>query len=585
MPILVQTWISGNERFQYARMMSPRKAKNHAGSRKLLEDFRTISHRVMAYAHRGTPRIDFLREVSRIFIEYVECDALELRTQGTNKWYFCEAKREDEITFDIKIFSDTSEGYTANLSADGVPDFERLLKDIIAGRIGSSTPSFTKYGSLWIGDTEKPVTIKRINRHGESALELSLGNNYRSLLVIPFNIDEVNKGFLILKSKHKDFFTENDIEFYQDIALILGVAIAVRRTQVALRERIKELTCLYGIARLVERPDISLDEIMQGIVELIPPAWLYPKITSGRITLDDRVYTTSRFRDGPQKLSAPIIAKGQNRGTVEVIYAEEMRELDEGPFLKEERSLINAIAREVAHIIEHKQAEEEKEKLQDQLRHADRLATLGQLAAGVAHELNEPLGNILGFAQLAQKSTDLSEQMAGDLQKIINASLHAREIIRKLMVFARQAPSKKTYVNLNKIVEEGLYFFEARCAKAGIELNRMLTPDLPEISADSIQAMPSGGKLIVQTLASDTSVSLIVEDTGTGMSPEVMQQIFLPFFTTKDVDEGTGLGLAVVHGIVTSHRGTIDVKSEIGSGTRFEIQFPLPTPQDGEEMK
>jgi len=338
---------------------------------------------------------------------------------------------------------------------------------------------------------------------------------------------------------------------------------------------------------------------MQGIVELIPPAWLYPKITSGRITLDDRVYTTSRFRDGPQKLSAPIIAKGQNRGTVEVIYAEEMRELDEGPFLKEERSLINAIAREVAHIIEHKQAEEEKEKLQDQLRHADRLATLGQLAAGVAHELNEPLGNILGFAQLAQKSTDLSEQMAGDLQKIINASLHAREIIRKLMVFARQAPSKKTYVNLNKIVEEGLYFFEARCAKAGIELNRMLTPDLPEISADpallnqvlvnlvvnSIQAMPSGGKLIVQTLASDTSVSLIVEDTGTGMSPEVMQQIFLPFFTTKDVDEGTGLGLAVVHGIVTSHRGTIDVKSEIGSGTRFEIQFPLPTPQDGEEMK
>ncbi|HDH58451.1 MAG TPA: PAS domain-containing sensor histidine kinase, partial [Bacteroidetes bacterium] len=154
-------------------------------------------------------------------------------------------------------------------------------------------------------------------------------------------------------------------------------------------------------------------------------------------------------------------------------------------------------------------------------------------------------------------------------------------------------------VNLNKVVEEGLYFFEARCAKAGIELNRMLTPDLPEISADpallnqilvnlvvnSIQAMPSGGKLIVQTLASDTSVSLIVEDTGTGMSPEVMQQIFLPFFTTKDVDEGTGLGLAVVHGIVTSHRGTIDVKSEIGSGTRFEIQFPLPTPQDGEEMK
>jgi len=167
-------------------MMSPRKAKNKAGSRKLLEDFRTISHRVMAYAHRGTPRIDFLREVSRIFIEYIECDALELRTQGTNKWYFCEAKRDDEITFDIKIFPYNGEGCTTDISTGEVTDFERLLKDIIAGQIGSPAPFFTKYGSLWIRDTERPITVKRIDQEGESDLKLSLATDYHSLLVIPF---------------------------------------------------------------------------------------------------------------------------------------------------------------------------------------------------------------------------------------------------------------------------------------------------------------------------------------------------------------------------------------------------------------
>ncbi len=365
----------------------------------------------------------------------------------------------------------------------------------------------------------------------------------------------------------------------------------------ALTERVKELTCLYGMAQIASQPDMSLEEIIQGIVELLPPAWQYPEIAFARIILDGISYTTQGFCECRQKQTAKIIAEGMPRGIVELVYVEEKPDLDEGPFLKEERNLINAVARQVALVIERKQAEKEKLKLHNQLLHADRLATIGMLAAGVAHELNEPLGNILGFAQLAKKCSGLPDSAEHDIGKIETASLHAREIIQKLLVFARQAPPHKTHINLNQVVQDGLYFFEARCAKAGIELIRLLSEDLPEITADpgqlnqllvnlvanALQSMSGTGKITVQTRFSGHNVYLIVKDTGIGMSKEVLDKIFVPFFTTKDVGHGTGLGLPVVYGIVTAHGGTLDVKSEPSCGTRFEIQLPAIESEDMEK--
>jgi len=152
---------------------------------------------------------------------------------------------------------------------------------------------------------------------------------------------------------------------------------------------------------------------------------------------------------------------------------------------------------------------------------------------------------------------------------------------------------KKGKGNINRLVVEGLSFLESRCAKEGVELERSLSSDVPEITGDqsqlhqvlvnlvvnAIQAMPDGGKLAIRTKPAGSYITLIVEDTGTGMTEEVMKQIFVPFFTTKEVGQGTGLGLAVVHGIVTSHEGTINVESKIGHGTRFEVRLPVGEPQ------
>jgi two-component system NtrC family sensor kinase len=363
--------------------------------------------------------------------------------------------------------------------------------------------------------------------------------------------------------------------------------------KVALRERVKELTCLYGISQIARQPDKPLAEILQSVVKLLPSAWQYPEIASARLNLDGVCYATGDFSACCQKQSADIFVDGIPKGSIEIGYAEREPELDEGPFLKEERSLLNEIARQIALVIEHKQAEEDKMKLYGQLRHADRLATVGMLAAGVAHELNEPVGNILGFAQLAKKSAGIPASAKQDIEKIEAASLDAREIIQKLLVFARQVPPEKKLVNLNEVIKNGLYFFDARCAKEGVELVRNLSVNLPEVIADpvqlnqvlvnlvvnALQSIKGEGTITIQTKFNGQEVCLIVEDTGSGMSKEVLDNIFTPFFTTKDIGCGTGLGLPVVHGIVTGHGGVINVESKIGQGTRFEIRLPVKGPR------
>ena len=372
---------------------------------------------------------------------------------------------------------------------------------------------------------------------------------------------------------------------------------AVKRTTTALQERVKELTCLLRMADIAGKPGISMEAILQQTTGLLVSAWQYPEVASARVVLDGQTYAAAGFRESPDGQRSDVLVRGVKRGFVEVIYVEPRPERDEGPFLREERNLIDAVAQQVGLIVERKQAELDRAQLQNQLQHADRLATIGFLAAGVAHELNEPLGNILGFAQLARKCPSLPESAGRDLARIETASLHARDIIRKLLGFARRISPEKALVSINDVVREALEFVEMRCVQAGIEIEYALDEALPLVSADAaqlnqvvvnlavnaLQAMPEGGTLRVRTGTEDGRVCLDVEDSGIGMSADVLERGFVPFFTTKDVEQGTGLGLPVVHGIVTSHQGTIQVFSEAGRGTRIEIRLPVATAPDQTE--
>jgi two-component system NtrC family sensor kinase len=530
---------------------------------------RELSDQIFEYANLGLPRTDFLQEVSDLLIQFFDCDAVELWLEEAGTQARCETTRRPKRSFRYRLIRGVKKkgGKIIPVLQDD-SRLEDLCWDVLLGKIDPGASPFPRNDVFWVLESF-PL--------------------YPSLAVTPLRVGSRRIALLILKSERKGYFAAKDMAPCGRVAQNLGMALMNQRAQAALQERIKELTCLYQIAQVMEHPQTSLDEVLRSVVEALPPAWQYPDIASARIIFDQRIFVAPNFRDSGYIQKADLVVQGKWRGSVEVVYAGEKPDIHEGPFLKEERRLIDTIARQVSLFVEQKETEEEKELLQEQLRHADRLATIGKLAAGVAHELNEPLGSILGFAQLAKKTAGMPKQAEQDLDRIVSASLHAREVIRKLMLFARQMPPRRTGLNLNQVVKEGLYLFEARCARQGIELSLSLEPGLPDIHADStqltqvmtnlvinaIQAMPKGGRLSVVTWSDADSVCLRVEDTGEGMSPEVKKQIFMPFFTTKEVDQGTGLGLAVVHGIVTAHKGIIKVDSQVGRGTRFEIRLPL----------
>lgn len=553
-------------------------------------NFRTLSHKILELSNRGTPKIDFLREILKILLNFSGCDVVELWFRENKKYSHCRVTQQTEDSFQYNVIPATEkeDGIVVPCVQEN-SIIDHLRVDVIRRRFDPSLPVFTTNGTFWVSNTKKPIALILGSDKKEFQYNNSINGNSKSLALFPLFIGDDSIGILQLTSSHYNYFTEDDIHLYEGFVETLGISLVNQSTQAALHERVKELTCLYTIAQVVERQDSPLAEILQDIVDLLPSAWQYPDITSGKIMLDKQFYKTPGFQENKQKQASDIIVNGKRRGVVEVIYRKMQPELDEGPFLTEERNLINTIAKQVALIVEQKEAEKDRSNLQDQLRHADRLATIGQLATGVAHEMNEPLGNILGFAQLAMKFPEIPKQVSKDLKKIVDASLQAREVIKKLMIFARQMPPQIGKVNINQIVNVGLSFLESRCVKAGIELVRLLSPGIPQITGDqvqlnqvlvnlvvnSIQAMPDGGKLTIQTLCSKNYVTLIVGDTGVGINKDIINKIFIPFFTTKDVNEGTGLGLAVVHGIVASHKGYIKVESRVGQGTSFEIRLPI----------
>jgi signal transduction histidine kinase len=511
----------------------------------IFRSFNDISRQVLQYANLGIPRIEFLKKTSGMLLSFSGCDALEIMAQDSRLFYRWR-------------FADDSEGSYS---------FEILD--------GSGT-----------ADLLSPPEIISPSDN----VEFNTKTAYGSILRVPFVIDEKNKGVLLLKSSRKNHFEPDAPEFFGGLAQALGIAVANRRAQAALRERIKELTCLYGISQMAGRPGIETDEIIQGIVEVLPASMQYPEISSGRIILDGEIFTTRNFFDEGMKLSSEIVFEEVKRGSIEIFYSGTAKMGENPPeFLKEEQALLNAVAAQIVFILQRKQADEEKVKLHEQLRHADRLATIGQLAAGVAHELNEPLASILGFAQLAKKCPEIPQQAGEDIDKVITASLHAREIVKKLLLFARQMPTRKTTFNINTVIKEVVSFLEIKLRKGKIKLVCSLDKNLPEITADqaqltqvfvnlivnAIQAMPGEGILTITTEYNEGWITALVEDTGIGMTDEVKKQIFVPFFTTKQVGKGTGLGLSVVHGILASHGGSISFESEPGEGTRFTVRLQL----------
>ena len=314
----------------------------------------------------------------------------------------------------------------------------------------------------------------------------------------------------------------------------------------------------------------NADIALEKIVCIIPHGWQFTTHACAQIAFKDNVYQSPIFFESGVYQSANILIDSQIVGAITVFYKPELGSESNNPFLIEERNLLKGIANIISFYLEKLRDNENRKIIQQQLLHADRLATIGQLASGVAHELNEPLGNILGLAQLSLKLPGLPVQAEKDLVKIEASVIYSREIIKKLMEFSRQSKLCKEKIDLNELVENSITFLEARCIKEGITIvkkygeNISVTADphqikqvITNLTINAMQAMKNGGELFFATRKDRKNAILCVEDTGIGISSENISKTFMPFFTTKDVGEGTGLGLSVVYGIIKNHNGDI----------------------------
>jgi two-component system, NtrC family, sensor kinase len=357
-----------------------------------------------------------------------------------------------------------------------------------------------------------------------------------------------------------------------------------------LKERVKELNCLYGLSKIAWEAKNDVNVIISKTLKILPTAMQHPGVAEARVTINSKHHATTQFETCKLVIESDLTIDLKKVGSVAVGYRTPSTKASRRiSFLPEEKRLLKTVARELSLVIHRASIEEEKQNLQIQLQHVERLAFVGELSAGIAHELNEPMGRILGFAQLIKKAGSLNPQQSEDVERIVKASLYSREIIKKLMIFSRQMPQRITKVNLNTIVDNILYFIDVRFQSRRIRITKHLAPTLPSIMADEVQmsqvlvnlitnsvfAMPDGGEITVTTRSRDDLVSLVVKDTGTGMTPDVKKKIFEPFFTTKPVGQGTGLGLSVVQGIIDSHQGKINVTTAVNKGTKFEIVLPI----------
>ncbi len=227
--------------------------------------------------------------------------------------------------------------------------------------------------------------------------------------------------------------------------------------------------------------------------------------------------------------------------------------------------------------------------MQAQLVRSERLAAVGQLSAGIAHEINNPLGGIMGFAEMLLKS-GLSGQQREDAETILRESRRLRDIVQDLLRFGRGGMGKSEPVDLAGALESALRLAAFELRRAGIAVERSLAPGLPKVRGDGGQLQQvflnvvmnachameggKGGRLRVLASAADGRVTLRFEDNGTGIPVENLDRIFEPFFTTKPSGKGTGLGLSVSYGIIQEHKGTIRAENVPGGGAAFVVELP-----------
>ncbi len=471
------------------------------------------------------------------------------------------------------------------------------LKEIEGSRLLYISPSYeTIFGLSLESAHEKPSSwLKALHPEDCDAVAESLARQAPDRYELTYRIIRPDGEIRWLLDRA---FPVRDAD--GEVRRVAGLAEDVTREMVAqnaLKERVKELRCLYTAVELTSRTDLTLPEICQRICDRIPESLLYDRDAEARIAIGDERYESQPWQPPAATLDATIEMGGQPVGTLTAGYLSEHPDQPdgEGPFLAEERALLNSIAAHLGKLLE-------KLRLEQGLQRANRLEAVGQLTGGVAHDFNNLLTVIMGSAELLLLRSNAPPTEHDPAAMILSAAERGAELVRQMLAFARRQPLVPEPVNLNQLVED-MRPLLARTVGEGIGIDvrtdgsdcvamvdrAQMESALLNLVLNSRDAMGGGGQVSIETgsvtlnperleqtaeLAPGRYARLAVRDTGSGMSAEELTRAFEPFFTTKEAGKGSGLGLSMVYGFAKQSRGHVELHSTPGKGTTVEIYLP-----------
>ena len=416
-----------------------------------------------------------------------------------------------------------------------------------------------------------------------------------------------------------DFLTSDDVELLTTLACSVGIAVENSRLYRSLEHKVEEYERLKDFSEnIVESINVGilaadLDDrveswnsqierltgvprhLAQGrrLAELFPPDLLEEfERVRGETGIRHIYKFVLSFRDLPapaDSSAVPPSGNGNGDGSAMAVAVEAVStQVHESVLNIAIAPLVSKDLRQIGRLIIFDDITE-RDELDRRLLQADKMSSIGLLAAGVAHEVNTPLAVISTYAQMLAKQVSGDDQKSRLLEKIAKQTFRASEIVNSLLNFSRTSPKEFDEVGVNRALQETLTLIGHQLDRARVQVCFEPQEPLPPIRGDfgrlqqvflnlflnSRDAMEGGGELTVRTTSDDSSVRIEVADNGQGIPSEYLSRIYDPFFTTKAARKGTGLGLSVTYGIVKEHGGSIDVESRPGAGTVFRLEFPV----------
>lgn len=393
-----------------------------------------------------------------------------------------------------------------------------------------------------------------------------------------------------------------------------------------LENQLNKLKCLYGLSRLCENHDADIHHIIEKTMELIPQAFHEPGEVCARIMYDGKTHDSDRFVETQRSLNCEIIVDGKAVGFVQAF-----RNTD-GLFTDDDLELIKAIGHNLEYIINSRIYQDNIQQTRQQLFQAEKMAAIGQIAAGVAHEINNPTGfigsnlrtlrtyiedmsglicqykeltslidpdsltqkemliNRVDAIRTLEKEMDLDfilEDIRGLIEESLDGIEKTKRIVHDLKVFSHPGENKMVLADINKNIDLTLNVvwnelkYKATVTKEYEDLPEIycypqqLSQVFANILINASHAIEDKGEIKIVTRKLNDYIEVAISDTGIGIPPDILPKIFDPFFTTKEVGKGTGLGMGVVFSIIEKHKGSIDVQSTVGQGTTFILSIPM----------